>query len=83
MKRQIKDLLGQEIFLFSLVDEENIGYSKTFSKQRGVVSELLESAHPSYYDYQIYFPILDNSYLCNGDEIIDVRTREKHPEYFL
>ena len=80
MKKQIKDLLGQEIFLFALVDEQNVGYGKTFTRNHGVVSRLSGN---EYYDYQIYFPILDNAYLCNANEIIDVRTREKHPEYFL
>jgi len=76
---KVKDLIGQKIYLVGLPEEQNVGYSKTFTKNIGVISKV----RASYYDYQIFFDELNNAYLCNGDEKINVRTKAKHPEYFL
>ena len=81
MIKEIGELIDKEIYLFALADETNVGYKKTFEKHYGIVQT--NPNHSDYYECQIYFPDLHNSYLCQKDEKIDIRTRENDPEVFL
>ena len=53
--------------------------ARTFEKLIGTVKEYNQHARP----YRIYFSKIDNSYLCHGDQKINVYLEDLNPEYFL
>ncbi len=79
---QVQDYIGKKVYV-KLVDLNNKGYNKVFDNKQGIIRLNTENEDSKYYIYEIYFPKIDNSYLCFGDHIIDAYLPEEYPEYFI
>ena len=80
MKTKVKKLLGKKIYVHRLIDAHS-GNKKTFENRVAIVS--LKELEFDHYPFRLYFPCIDNTYLCNGTDEIEYYTKETRPEYFL
>ena len=92
MKEKIQNLIKKEIYVINVTSEdsdENTLLKKArkdypyFYNRVGIANYNDESKIYKVYDYKIYYPSLDNSFLIPKNAIIEYVTQETHPEYFI
>lgn len=85
-KAEVQNLIGMDIYVIRVNGvglHEGRPTSRYFYEQHGQPD--LNDEHPDakYYDYKIYYPSLNNSFLMHGTAVIEYITLDSHPEFFL
>ena len=79
---KIEDNLHKEL-LVERVRGRSKSICETFDGKIGTIMLNDEGPEDRYYEYMIYFPCINNSFLCAGDHEIEAYSREEYPERFL
>ena len=77
----VEDNLGKEVFVVT-TSSKYPQIRETFDNRIGIIMHNDEPENLNY-EYMIYFPDIDNSFLCDGDKKIIAYTKEENPEYWL
>lgn len=78
--RTVQYYLGQTIYVKELAGI-TYGDEDYFHDRVGIVE--INTEVDRYYSHRIYYPSINNAYLCDANEKIIAYKREDNPEYFL
>jgi len=86
---KVIDLIGKEIYVHSINLKHRVTLESPSEKIRALYPEFLEKvgivkyADDNHFDYEIYYPKLNNSCLLNDIDEIVYTTKDENPEYFI
>ena len=78
----VEDNLGKEVFVVT-TSSKYPQIKETFDNKVGIIMYNDEAPEDLHFEYMIYFPDIDNSFLCDGDRKIIAYSKEENQEYWL